>query len=173
MAVGSTIATISLKNLTLVVTNDQNVVIHAWPVGVGGYKEDKLLTLVMHGWLSKNSMKIRTESYYKNLPFVRILDSKQGFTTLGIHVTPYDKLQRGYVSHGCIHMRPDDLRALVDLLKHEKAIRLQITLESSGVDIPYPYAIIYYHYKNFGTKSKPVYKKDKYGLEIMESVRIK
>jgi hypothetical protein len=173
MVVAITTATISLKDLTIVVRNNSGVTIHVWPVGVGGYKDKELLTPTMDGWLFKNRMKIRTESYYKQMPFIRILDKRGGFTTLGLHVTPYDKLRRGYVSHGCIHMRPDDLRALVDLLKRERAIRLQITLEPSGVGISYPYAIIYYRYKDFGTKAKPEYRKDKYGLEIMEPVKIR
>lgn len=167
--------TVSLKNLVMVVRDDTGKPVDVFPVAVGALNlSGRSLTPVCKGWLLKSNLipKRTTPSYYKGKAFIYIADSKKRFTPLGIHVTLFKSLHRGFISHGCIQMRNKDLNKLVKLIQNED-VRFSVINQPEIDPIFYSYTRFNYHVKNFGTKKHPIVKRDtKTHLLILEKITL-
>lgn len=153
--------TVSLKNLVMVVRDDVGKPVDVFPVAVGAFNlSGRSLTPVCKGWLLKSNLipKRTTPVYYKGKSFIYLADSRKRFTPLGIHVTLFKSLRRGFISHGCIQMRNKDLNKLVKLVQNED-VRFSVINQPEINPISYPYARFNYQVRNFGTKQHPVTKR--------------
>jgi hypothetical protein len=163
--------TVSLKNLVMVVRDDSGKPVDVFPVGIGALNlSGRSLTPVFNGWLLKSNLMLKrtNPAYYKDKAFIRISDAKKGYTSLGIHVTLYKSLRRGFISHGCIQMRNKDLNKLVKLVQKEN-VRFRVINQPEIDPISYHCTRFNYYVKNFGTKEHPVVKRDiKSHLLILE-----
>jgi hypothetical protein len=167
-------AQVSLTDLVMVV-HDTNQT-YVFPIGVGAMdSKNKSLTPELRGYLQYKHviLKRKNPSYFQGKPFIRLLNKRKGYTPQGIHTTPFSKLSRGYVSHGCIHLRAKDLNVLLQVLKKEKELPIIISYDKLDVFSSYPTAKSYYKIKNFGVKKNPVYKRDKNKLLILEQAKLR
>lgn len=69
-------------------------------------------------------------SYFDGLPFMRITArNSRGAQTYGFHGPITGTLQRGYVSHGCMRMQPDDIVELFWLMRRYPGAKVSIQAE--------------------------------------------
>lgn len=68
--------------------------------------------------------------YFDGLPFMRITArNSAGNQTYGFHGPITGTLQRGYVSHGCMRMRPDDIVELFWMMRRHPGAKVSIQAE--------------------------------------------
>ncbi|MEZ4475198.1 MAG: L,D-transpeptidase [bacterium] len=69
-------------------------------------------------------------SYFAGLPFMRITArNSAGNQTYGFHGPITETLRRGYVSHGCMRMAPDDIIELFYIMREHPGAKVKIQSE--------------------------------------------
>lgn len=110
---------VSLDGLTIELIDEATGFHKVYPVGVGARGRDSGKSFTPTGsfrlgndtssgwwWYERRY----NPSYFDGLPFLRITaKNSRGHNTYGFHGPITDELIRGFVSHGCMRMRPDDI----------------------------------------------------------------
>lgn len=119
---------ISLQGLTCRVFDRGGNAKLVYPIGVGVRRrsDGRSITPIgefrTHGDATNDWFYIwerRIPNYFAGLPFLRIdARNHKGQHTYGLHGPITEMLLRGYVSHGCVRMRGDDIRELFTIAFH-------------------------------------------------------
>lgn len=124
-----------------------------FPIGVGGFdmglkpgsggRVQLVTPRFRKGSLNRSTAyDARTEpDYYRGEPFIPLSRADGHRTPISFHIYQSDKLRRGFVSHGCMHLRERDLREVLTILR--QGARASIPIDVSYYvkdrdDHPYP-----------------------------------
>lgn len=150
----SPLVVVSLAGLTARISDTEGSFTKVYPVGVGVRRKSDRRSITPVGDFSTHRdprdrwhymWERWNPDYFGGLPFVR-LDARnsQGQMTYGLHGPITTPLERGYVSHGCVRMRGEDVKELFAILYHAAPARVLIQQEADynefGVryDVDYP-----------------------------------
>lgn len=116
---------VSLQGLTCRVYDRDGTAEQVYPVGVGVRRESDQRSITPVGAFATHTnpkdgwfyiWERRVPQYFAGLPFLRIdARNDEGYHTYGLHGPITELLVRGYVSHGCVRMRADDIRELFSI----------------------------------------------------------
>lgn len=186
-------ATIGLKERSLILEDqaysDLKIVV---PVGVGALDLGvsspdtyQLMTPLYEGQnidtdLNQVSWAHRDDkSYYKGKPFIRYRMNRSqygGWSTIGLHIQQNRVFVRGFDSHGCMRLRPEDLdavyRVLMNTENEDGLVLADILLKLDENELEHPMPKVNDRVKvvkNFGTRENPRTGKDRHGLTTTES----
>lgn len=79
-------------------------------------------------------------SYFDGLPFLRLTAlNRNGYATYGLHGPITSTLRRGYVSHGCMRMKADDIVRLFWLVRDHAntpvTIQKEVEVDAAGATV--------------------------------------
>ena len=166
----------------IILSDAEHGIVKIYPVGVGGFD----FGVLKKGAVSALTPKYKIASversaaiysrdfpaYYAGRPFVRVSNGDGNYTELGFHYSITPKLERGFVSHGCVRVRDKDLYELyyIVLGSGDTSIPLEIRYWlKEKTDHPFPLDDSKYEeVKNFGTADDPESRRDREDLTILE-----
>jgi hypothetical protein len=145
---------VSLQGLTCRVFDRKGDAERVYPIGAGVRRKLDRRSITPVGTFSTHEdpndnwfyiWERRVPEYFAGLPFLRInARNDAGYPTYGLHGPITEGLLRGYVSHGCVRMRPDDIKELFAIAYRAPGAPVIIQDDADynrfGIlyDVPYP-----------------------------------
>ncbi|MGZ3709053.1 MAG: L,D-transpeptidase family protein, partial [Bdellovibrionota bacterium] len=145
---------VGLVQRKAILEDEKHSIKKIYPLGVGGFDEGvksasggrtRLNTPLFHDGTLRESTAYaaRTEpEYYQGKPFMPISTQDGTRTPISFHIYQDDTLVRGFISHGCMHLRDRNLQELYTILSRAKRqfipVNVSYYIEDSE-DSPYPF----------------------------------
>ncbi|MEW6056600.1 MAG: hypothetical protein AB1540_08285 [Bdellovibrionota bacterium] len=157
---------LGLKRRILIIESPGHKIRKLYPVGVGGFFEahiqgsggkTRLMTPIIRGGTVRRNTTISKRfepAYFGGFPFIPLtspdhLEGERGLEGFHIAQGALNILQRGFVSHGCVHLTERNLMELHAIVMFGKydVVPLEATLEVS-LQTEHPYPLYVYSYES-------------------------
>lgn len=177
---------VGIAQRKVLLIDDQKKITKVYPVAVGAldygvrpvtHRQFMLMTpafATSHFQPTKITSHRCDPNYYECKPFIRIMTLQKGATDIGFHIKQNPKLERGFVSHGCMRLREKDLYEMLAIFKRRNVDRAEVKMQyfiENRIDHPYPMLDDWHtRVRNDGDRYDPIPGKDEFDLTAIERV---